>query len=201
LRHLQSYLQQVKDDRKRRGKRYALETILLPFFVAKLWWQNTICRIANRIQQHGVYWKEALGLKYVSFVCLPHHSTYRLVLTEEVGGKKLEHIMANQRTKKLLLHRQDTVIAINGKTIHVTIAAEDAFGLHLLLSICYRGKGRIVANDYQKKRKKTRLESCRSCRTVCICVTKWRSRVQCRPNLNYPPKLWHRRKFCVNRQR
>jgi len=36
LRHLLSYLRQVKDGRKRRGKRYPLEIILVLFIMAKL---------------------------------------------------------------------------------------------------------------------------------------------------------------------
>ena len=42
LRHLLSYLRQVKDGRKRRGMRYPLEIILVIFILAKLCGQNKI---------------------------------------------------------------------------------------------------------------------------------------------------------------
>ena len=47
LRHLLSYLRQVKDGRKRRGKRYPLEIILVLFILAKLCGQNKIYGIAD----------------------------------------------------------------------------------------------------------------------------------------------------------
>ena len=72
LRHLLSYLRQVKDGRKRRGKRYPLEIILGLFILAKLCGQNKIYGIADWVQQQSAYLIGAWGLKYKRF---PHHST------------------------------------------------------------------------------------------------------------------------------
>jgi predicted transposase YbfD/YdcC len=128
LRHLLSYLGQVKDGRKRRGKRYRLEIILVIFIMAKLCGQNKIYGIADWAQQQSEYLIEALGLKYTR---LPHHSTYRRILTEEVEGDDLERMMG-EYLSQLPRHGQDTVIAIDGKTVRGTITDEDPFGLHLL---------------------------------------------------------------------
>ncbi len=128
LRHLLSYLRQVKDGRKRRGLSYPLEIILGLFILAKLSGQNKIYGIADWAQQQSEYLIGAMGLKYKR---LPHHSTYRRVLTDEVEGDDLERIMA-EYLSQLPRHGQDIVIAIDGKTVRGTITTEDPFGLHLL---------------------------------------------------------------------
>ena len=55
LRHLFDYLEQVKDKRQRRGKRYSLELILVLFILAKLCGQNKIYGIADWVQQQSEY--------------------------------------------------------------------------------------------------------------------------------------------------
>ncbi len=128
LRHLFDYLQQVKDKRQRRGKRYSLELILVLFILAKLCGQNKIYGIADWVQQQSEYIIGALGLKYKR---LPHHSTYRRVLADEVDGEDLEQVVA-EYLAQLPQHGQDMVIAIDGKTVRGTISTNDPFGLHLL---------------------------------------------------------------------
>ena len=108
LRHLLSYLRRVKDGRKRRGKRYPLEIILVLFIMAKLCGQNKIYGIADWAQQQSEYLIGALGLRYKR---LPHHSTYRRVLADEIEGDDLERMMG-EYLAQLPRHGQDTVIVI-----------------------------------------------------------------------------------------
>ena len=128
LRHLLAYLRQVQDKRKRRGKCYLLKLILVLFILAKLCGQNKIYGIADWAQQQSEYLIWALGLKYKR---LPHHSTYRRIFADEVDGDDLERPMA-EYLAQLPPHGQDTVIAIDGKTVSGTITSEDPLGLHLL---------------------------------------------------------------------
>ena len=128
LRDLMSYLKQVKDGRKRRGKRYPLEVILVLFILAKLCGQNKVYGIADWAQQRSGYLAAALQLKRNR---LPHHSTYRRVLAEEVDEEELEQVVG-EYLAQLPRKGQDTVIVIDGKTVRGTITREDPFGLHLL---------------------------------------------------------------------
>ena len=152
LRHLLSYLRQVKDGRKRRGMRYRLEIILVIFILAKLCGQNKIYGIADWAQQQSEYLIGALGLKYKR---LPHHSTYRRVLADEVEGEELERILG-EYLSQLPRHGQDTVIAIDGKTVRGTITAEDPFGLHLLAAYL-PGEGIVLMQMIVEKDKENEI--------------------------------------------
>lgn len=152
LRHLLSYLRQVKDRRKARGKRYPLELILVLFILAKLCGQNKVYGIADWAQQHSVYLIGALGLKYQR---LPHHSTYRRILADEIDGEDLERLMADYLSQ-LAQQGQDTVIAIDGKTVRGTITAEDPFGLHLLAAYL-PGEGIVLMQMVVEKEKENEI--------------------------------------------
>jgi predicted transposase YbfD/YdcC len=128
--HLLSYLKRVKDGRKRRGLRYPLEVILVLFILAKLCGENKVYGIADWVQQRSEYLIEKLDLK-LKRKRLPHHSTYRRILTEEIKADELEEIVGEYLTQ-LPKTGQDVIIAIDGKTVRGTITNEDPFGLHLL---------------------------------------------------------------------
>jgi predicted transposase YbfD/YdcC len=152
VRHLLSYLRQVKDGRKKRGMRYSLEVILVIFILAKLCGQNKIYGIADWAQQQSAYLIGALGLKYKR---LPHHSTYRRVLADEVAGDDLEGLMG-EYLAQLPRHGQDTVIAIDGKTVRGTITSEDPFGLHLLAAYL-PGEGIVLMQMIVEKEKENEI--------------------------------------------
>lgn len=126
--HLMDYLKRIQDGRKRRGVRYRLEIVLMLFILAKMCGQNKPYGIADWVQQRGEYLIEVLQLKHKR---LPHHSTYRRVLTDEVDGNELEQIVS-EYLAHLPSGGQEVVIAMDGKTVRGTITLEDAFGLHLL---------------------------------------------------------------------
>ncbi len=132
--------------------RYPLEIILGLFILAKLCGQNKIYGIADWAQQQSEYLIGAMGLKYKR---LPHHSTYRRVLTDEVEGDDLERIMA-EYLSQLPRHGQDIVIAIDGKTVRGTITAEDPFGLHLLAAYL-PGEGIVLMQMVVEKDKENEI--------------------------------------------
>jgi predicted transposase YbfD/YdcC len=152
LRHLRMYLKEVKDGRKRRGLRYPLEIILVLFILAKLCGQDKIYGIADWLQQQSAYLIGALGLKNKR---LPHHSTYRRVLADEVEGDELERILG-EYLSQLPREGQDTVIAIDGKTVRGTITAEDPFGLHLLAAYL-PGEGIVLMQMIVEKDKENEI--------------------------------------------
>jgi predicted transposase YbfD/YdcC len=152
LRDLMSYLKEVKDGRKKRGKRYPLEVILVLFILAKLCGQNKIYGIADWVQQQSEYVMEALGLKYKR---LPHHSTYRRVLAEKVEGDNLERLMGAYQAQ-VAQGGQGVVIAIDGKTVRGTITAGDPFGLHLLAAYL-PGEGIVLMQMVVEKDKENEI--------------------------------------------
>lgn len=89
--HLLNYLQRLTDSRKRRGIRYALDVLLTLFILAKLCGQNKPSGIADWVQLRSEYFRTVLKLKHKN---LPHHSTYRRILSEVVSGDEFEQIIA-----------------------------------------------------------------------------------------------------------
>jgi predicted transposase YbfD/YdcC len=149
---LLSYLKRIKDGRKRRGIRYGLTTILVIFILAKLCGQNKIYGIADWAKQRSTYLTTALKLKWKR---LPHHSTYRRVLTEEVDEDELEQIMG-EYLSQLPKKGQDVVLVIDGKTVRGTITREDPFGLHLLAAYL-PGEGIVLLQMVVEKDKENEI--------------------------------------------
>lgn len=152
VRDLLGYLLRVKDGRKRRGIRYSLETILVLLILAKLCGQNKVYGIADWAQQRSGYLLEALRLKHKH---MPHHSTYRRVLTDEVDGDELEQII-DEYLGQLPRGGQDVVIAIDGKTVRGTITLDDPFGLHLLAAYL-PGEGIVLMQMVVEKDKENEI--------------------------------------------
>ena len=96
--HLLGYNKPIKDGRKRRGFRYSLETILVLFILAKLCGENKVYGIVEWVQQRSEYLIEMLDLK-LKRKWLPHHSTYRRILTDEIDADELEIIVSEYLTQ------------------------------------------------------------------------------------------------------
>ncbi len=151
---LLSYLKRVKDGRKRRGIRYSIEVILTLFILAKLCGEDKVYGIADWVQLRSEYLIDALGIK-LKRRRLPHHSTYRRILTDEVSGDDLEMIMSEYMAQ-LPKDGQAMVIAIDGKTVRGTITADDRFGLHLLAAYL-PGEGIVLMQMVVEKDKENEI--------------------------------------------
>jgi predicted transposase YbfD/YdcC len=152
--HLLSYLKRVKDGRKRRGVRYPLEIILTLFILAKLCGENKVYGIADWVQFRSDYLIEALDLK-LKRKRLPHHSTYRRILTDEISGDDLE-VIVSEYLAQLPKRGQEVVIVIDGKTVRGTITPEDPFGLHLLAAYL-PGEGLVLMQMVVEKDKENEI--------------------------------------------
>lgn len=152
--HLLNYLQRVKDGRKRRGIRYPLEIILALFILGKLCGGNKVYGIADWAQQRGAYLIEALDLK-LRRKRLPHHSTYRRVLSEVINADELEQILG-EYLAQLPQNGQEVVIVIGGKTVRGTITRDDPFGLHLLAAYL-PGEGIVLMQMVVEKDKENEI--------------------------------------------
>jgi predicted transposase YbfD/YdcC len=151
---LLSYLGRVKDGRKRRGIRYRLEIILALFILAKLCGENKVYGIAEWVQLRSEYLIGALDLK-LKRNCLPHHSTYRRILTDEISADDLE-VIFSEYLAQLPRRGQEMVIVIDGKTVRGTITVEDPFGLHLLAAYL-PGEGIVLMQMVVEKDKENEI--------------------------------------------
>jgi len=79
----------LTDKRKPKGKRYALATLLLGMFLAKLCGEDKPSGIAERVALRGEWIAKVLGLKRKQ---MPSHHTYRRVLANGIEVKELESL-------------------------------------------------------------------------------------------------------------
>jgi predicted transposase YbfD/YdcC len=150
--HLLAYLMSLTDNRKRRGIRYQLEIVLVLFMLAKLCGQNKPYGVADWVQQRQTYLVSALNLERKT---LPHHSTYRRILSDVIDPDQFEQITAVYLAQ-LPRHGQEVVIALDGKTLRGTITAEDPFGLHLLAAYL-PGEGLVLMQMVVEKDKENEI--------------------------------------------
>lgn len=130
----------LKDQRKAKGKRYALATILLAMFLAKLCGEDKPSGMAEWVALRGVWIAQMLGLKRKS---MPSHHTYRRTLAENVDAKELE-ALAREHHQHSGKAGYQVVVAMDGKMVRGTIDLEAKDGL-CLLALFLPGEGITLA--------------------------------------------------------
>ena len=149
---LVSYLSKMKDTRKPQGIWYSIETILVVMILAKLCGEDKPFGIADWAQMRSGWLIETLQLKYKR---LPHHSTYRRILSEVVDEDEFEGVVS-EYLSQLPGEGQDVVVSIDGKTIRGTITQDDPFGLHLLAAYL-PGEGIVLMQMVVEKDKENEI--------------------------------------------
>jgi predicted transposase YbfD/YdcC len=124
------------------------------FILAKLCGENKVYGIADWAQLRSEYLIETLDLK-LKRKRLPHHSTYRRILTDEMSADDLE-VIFSQYWAHLPRRGQEMVVVIDGKTVRGTITAEDPFGLHLLAAYL-PGEGIVLMQMVVEKDKENEI--------------------------------------------
>lgn len=118
----------LSDRRKARGKRYALATILMGIFLAKLCGEDKPSGIAEWVSLRGSWIAQVLGLKRRQ---MPSHHTYRRALAAGVDAGELEALVRD-------CHRHcgeagyQVVVCMDGKVLRGTVGEETLEGLCLL---------------------------------------------------------------------
>lgn len=130
----------LKDKRKARGKRYALATILLGIFLAKLCGEDKPSGIAEWVALRGESIVQALGLKRTS---MPSHHTYRRILADILDVEEFE-ALAREQHRYCGKAGYLVVASIDGKVCRGTIALEASDGL-CLLALFLPGEGVTLA--------------------------------------------------------
>lgn len=129
----------LKDKRKAKGKRYALATILMGMFLAKLCGEDKPSGIAEWVALRGEWIVQVLGLKRKS---MPSHHTYRRALAD-IDVDEFEGLVREQ-------HRYCgeagylVVASLDGKICRGTIDLEVSEGL-CLLALFLPGEGVTLA--------------------------------------------------------
>lgn len=120
--------QQLTDQRTPKGKRYALETILLGIFLAKLCGEDKPSGIAQWVQLRGEWLAGVLNLKRKE---MPSHHTYRRVLAGGVDAEEFESLARTHHRRHGKAGYQ-VVLSMDGKVIRGTIDLQASDGLCLL---------------------------------------------------------------------
>lgn len=125
---LYNRFQGLHDKRKAKGKRYALATILMGIFLAKLCGEDKPSGIAEWVRLREQWLTRMLGLKRE---CMPHHNTYWRVLADAINEVEFEEL-AGQHFKHSGETGYQVVVSMDGKIARGTIDTEASDGLYLL---------------------------------------------------------------------
>jgi len=140
----------LADKRKPKGKRYALATILLGMFLAKLCGEDKPSGIAEWVALRGEWIAKVLGLKRKQ---MPSHHTYRRVLANGIEVEELESL-AREYHQHCGESGYQVVVCMDGKIVRGTIDLEVNDGL-CLLAIFLPGEGvtlaQLAIEDHQNE--------------------------------------------------
>lgn len=125
---LYTRFQGVQDSRKNRGKRYALATILIGIFLAKLCGEDKPSGIAEWVKLREKWLSRMLGLKRES---MPNHNTYRRILADVIDEAEFEDL-AREHFKRCGEAGYQVVVSMDGKMARGTIDLDASDGLYLL---------------------------------------------------------------------
>jgi predicted transposase YbfD/YdcC len=132
--------QGLTDKRKAKGKRYALTTILMGIFLAKLCGEDKPSGIAEWVKLRAGMIVSALGLKRKE---MPSHHTYRRVLVDGVNEDEFEEL-ARKHHRRHGRAGYYVVVAMDGKVMRGTIDLDVRAGL-CLLALYLPGEGVTLA--------------------------------------------------------
>jgi predicted transposase YbfD/YdcC len=133
-------LEGLKDKRKPKGKRYALATILVGIFLAKLCGEDKPSGIAEWVALRETWIGQVLGLKRKS---MPSHHTYRRALADNVDTQEFE-ALAREHHQHCGKAGYQVVVAMDGKILRGTIDL-DPNDRVCLLAVFLPGEGITLA--------------------------------------------------------
>lgn len=114
---LYAHFQTLSDNRKPKGLRYQLATILVVLVMAKLCGEDRPSGIAEWAKHRTELLADLLRLKRKK---MPHHSTYRRILAEVVYVEELEQVSSRYLSGKKFFGKQ-VLVAIDGKVLRGTL--------------------------------------------------------------------------------
>jgi len=137
---LYTYLEQVKDTRLAKGKRYPLAMLLMLMLLAKFGGEDQPSGIAEWVAHRQ---EELRALKLLSRARPPSHMTYRRILQRTINPSDFE-VLISEYQRKHLAEGKTVVFSLDGKTMRGTIPGGEMRGTHLL-SIFVPDQGLVLA--------------------------------------------------------
>jgi predicted transposase YbfD/YdcC len=137
---LYTYLEQVKDTRLAKGKRYPLAMLLILMLLAKFGGEDQPSGIAEWVAHRQ---EELRALKLLSRARPPSHMTYRRILQRTINPSDFE-VLISEYQRKHLAEGKSVVFSLDGKTMRGTIPGGEMRGTHLL-SIFVPDQGLVLA--------------------------------------------------------
>jgi len=137
---LYTYLEQVKDTRLAKGKRYPLAMLLILMLLAKFGGEDQPSGIAEWVAHRQ---EELRALKLLSRARPPSHMTYRRILQRTINPSDFE-VLISEYQRKHLAEGKTVVFSLDGKTMRGTIPGGEKRGTHLL-SIFVPDQGLVLA--------------------------------------------------------
>jgi predicted transposase YbfD/YdcC len=128
LNSLYAHYEELIDQRKARGVRYALADALTLITLAKLGGEDGPTSMAQWLAERAELLVEALGLERET---MPHRLTISRVLGQAVQVEELERVLQNYFDGQVQMSRA-IVINLDGKVMRGTIALGETQGTHLL---------------------------------------------------------------------
>lgn len=125
---LMDALMRLHDQRDARGVRYALVTVLVFVFLAKLSGEDSLRGMAQWVKERAQALAGFLGLAKAQ---APHHTTYGRILGRAVDVEQFEQVL-HDYVAALPQAGQTVQIALDGKTLRGTIPTGATQGVHLL---------------------------------------------------------------------
>jgi len=125
---LYARLMEVRDTRKRKGKRYTLVMLLVLMILAKLGGEDKPSGIADWVANRKV---QLIGMGILSGERAPSHMTYRRLLQEVIDPQEFEQVIGKYHQSQLK-ECQEIVFSMDGKTLRGTIPMGEMHGTHLL---------------------------------------------------------------------
>lgn len=122
------FLTRITDPRQRRGKRYALATLMVLIMLAKLGGEDKPSAIADWIIHRSELLRE---MKVLQGKRAPSHMTYRRVFQEIIDMREFERLMSEFHQSRLRTGKE-VVLSMDGKTLRGTILSGEMRGTHLL---------------------------------------------------------------------
>ena len=131
LEALYRQLQQVKDQRKRRGVRYPLAEVLMIGILAKLAGQTSSRAIAEWAELRRQELAQLFALRRKT---MPHFSTWSRILGTAVDPGEVEEVLGRffARQVNKPLQPAERHLCLDGKTLKGTIPLGKSQGVHLL---------------------------------------------------------------------
>lgn len=124
---LYAYFAKIFDARRRRGVRYALSTLLVIMFLAKLCGHDHPVAIADWAKANS---EELIKELRLSYPHMPHANTFRWVLREVIDPLEFQELADGYQQQHSEAETEQ--VALDGKTMRGTIPYGETRGLHLM---------------------------------------------------------------------